>query len=254
MTGAKIRIEGLSKWFVSSDGTRTHAIDDIDLDVDRGEFVTIVGPSGCGKTTLVRICAGLEPPSSGAVHLVRDDPGATLVSMVLQDHSLFPWLSAAANVAYGMPRPMERRVRLARGRELLETVGLDTFADARPHELSAGMRCRVSLARALASDPEVLLMDEPFAALDAQTRARLQRQLHRVCAGSGKTVVFVTHDLEEAVFLGDRVVVLSERPARVLAEVEVPFGRDRDHGPIRRSPAYWRILDDLWAMLSPAGP
>jgi NitT/TauT family transport system ATP-binding protein len=254
VTEAKIRVEGLAKRFVASEGARTEAIASIDLDVDRGEFVTIVGPSGCGKTTLVRICAGLETPTSGAVHLVHDDPGATLVSIVLQDHALFPWLSAAANVAYGIPRPVPRRVRLERGRELLAAVGLAPFADTRPHELSAGMRCRVSLARALASDPEILLMDEPFAALDAQTRLRLQQQLHQLCAGSDRSVVFVTHDLDEAVFLGDRVIVLSARPARVLADIAVPFGHDREQGQVRRSPDYWRILDQLWAILPQAAP
>lgn len=210
---------------------RVVALDEISLEIPRGEFVTVIGPSGCGKTTLLYILAGFEEPTSGEV-LVEDrpiyGPGADR-GVVFQEYALFPWLTLRQNVEYG---PRERGVPAEEAREIvnhtLRLVNLEGAENRYPHELSGGMRQRAALARVLVNDPKILLMDEPFAAVDAQTRAALQREVARLWAETGKTVLFITHSVEEAVLLGDRVVIMTARPGRVKADMAVSLRRPRD--------------------------
>ena len=200
------------------------ALDEVSLTVEQGEFVCIIGASGCGKSTLLNLVAGLDRPTSGQV-----DTAGRRVGLMFQEPALFPWLTAGRNVELALQaRGVPRAARRQQTRELLETVRLGGFADKRPHELSGGMRQRVAMARALALDADVLLMDEPFGALDAMTRDLLHDELERICAERTLTVLFVTHNVREAARLGDRVIVLSSRPGRVIAEYDVPR-----HGPRR---------------------
>ena len=218
-----IRLDGLSKSFGPADGP---VLDDVDLEVERGQFVALLGASGCGKSTLLNIVAGLEEPSGGSVTVPAE--GAALM---FQDAALFPWLSARRNVELALElRGMPRAERPERARELLELVRLGHAADKRPHELSGGMRQRVSLARSLAQDRQLLLMDEPFAALDAITRDLLHDELERIWKETGRTIVFVTHNVREAVRLGQRVLLLSSRPGRVVREWHVSEEHRTDAG------------------------
>ncbi|MCX8560613.1 ABC transporter ATP-binding protein [Mycolicibacterium mucogenicum] len=199
------------------------ALDPVSLTVAEGEFVCLVGSSGCGKSTLLSIIAGLDAPSSGAV-----DTFGRRVALMFQEPALFPWLTAAANIDLALrARAVPRDVRRERVARLLATVGLTEFAGKRPHQLSGGMRQRVALARALAQDADVLLMDEPFGALDALTRDLLHEELERIVESRGLTVVFVTHNVREAVRLADRVILLGTRPGRVVEEFQVPAPRPR---------------------------
>jgi NitT/TauT family transport system ATP-binding protein len=194
------------------------ALDGVSLQVAAGEFVCIIGASGCGKSTLLNLVAGLDQPSAGTV-----ETGGRRVGLMFQEPALFPWLTAGRNVEMALrARGVPREVRRDRTAELLETVRLGGFGDKRPHELSGGMRQRVAMARALAQDADVLLMDEPFGALDAMTRDLLHDELERICAERSLTVLFVTHNVREAARLGDRVIVLSSRPGRVIGEYPVP--------------------------------
>ena len=213
------------------EGRVVHAIEDISLEIERGEFVTVIGPSGCGKTTLLNILAGFEQPSAGQVLLEGqgiDGPGADR-GVVFQEYALFPWLTLRQNVAYG---PRERGIPASLIRELtdrtLAMMGLSGAENRYPHELSGGMRQRAALARVLVNDPKILLMDEPFAALDAQTRARLQREVAGLWVQTRKTVFFVTHSVEEAVLLADRVVAMTAHPGRLKADVRIALSRPRD--------------------------
>lgn len=200
------------------------ALGPLSLTVGAGEFVCLVGVSGCGKSTLLSLIAQLDRPTSGTVGI-----GDHRIAMMFQEPALFPWLTAAGNIEPALrARAIPRRQRRATAREFLHTVGLSDFADKRPHQLSGGMQQRVALARALAQDADVLLMDEPFAALDALTRDRLQGELERIVLARKLSVVFVTHNVREAVRLADRVVLLSERPATVLEEFHVALPRPRD--------------------------
>jgi len=208
------------------------ALESVSLDVAPGEFLIVLGPSGCGKSTLLQIIAALEPPSSGEIRFPmagrRTGTNGKLTSMVFQDYALFPWRTVMGNVAFGPEvRKVPRAVREAEARRLIELVNLKGFEDRYPHELSGGMRQRVALARALANDPEILLFDEPLAALDAQTRRALQDELVRIWAETGKTFIYVTHSLPEAVLLGNRIVLLTARPGRIKQIVEVPLARPR---------------------------
>src|SRR2546426_4470630 len=218
----KVRIVGLRKAFTVR-GRTFEALAPIDLEVRAGEFVAIVGPSGCGKTTLLRILAGLEQATGGDFAVERER-GSTrpLNAMVFQEQSIFPWMSVVDNVAFGLKaRGMARPARRAAVLPMIRTVGLEGFEDALPHQLSGGMKQRVSLARAFAMDPELLLMDEPFGALDEQTKLVLQSELLRIWEGTQKTVLYVTHSIDEAIVLSDRIVVLSGRPGRILEVIEL---------------------------------
>jgi ABC-type nitrate/sulfonate/bicarbonate transport system ATPase subunit len=216
-----VSLSGVSKLFGHGPAA-TLALDRVTLDVRAREFVCVVGASGCGKTTLLNLIAGLDRPSSGQVTV----DGRT--ALMFQEAALFPWLTAAGNVELALRlRGVPRRERHGRARELLASVHLDGFADRRPHELSGGMRQRVALARGFAQDADILLMDEPFGALDAMTRDLLHDELERLWAERGLTVVFVTHNVREAARLADRVVLLSSRPGRVAAEVPVAIVRPR---------------------------
>ncbi len=212
-------------------GETVVACKDVSLTIGHGEFVTVIGPSGCGKTSLLYMLAGFESKSSGQILVDGqpiDGPGPDR-AVVFQEYALFPWLNLRRNVEYG---PRERGIPRAQidttVNDMLRTVGLEPAATRYPHELSAGMRQRAALARVLVNAPKILLMDEPFAALDAQTRLTLQRELSRLSAELKLTVMFITHSVEEAVLLGDRVIVMTARPGRILADVTVPFARPRD--------------------------
>ena len=223
---AAVQLRGVQK---SYDG-RQAVIHGIDLDIRDGEFVVFVGPSGCGKSTLLELCAGLEPISGGAIRLDGEPvvgPNAKVV-MVFQEHSLFPWLTVEDNVIFGLRmKGMGIDERWRRGREVLERVKLVKFAKHYPHQLSGGMRQRVAIARALVGQPEFILMDEPFAALDFQTRVLMQQFLLEIWSGFRSTILFVTHQIDEAVLLADRVVVMSAAPGRVLEEVRIDLPRPR---------------------------
>jgi NitT/TauT family transport system ATP-binding protein len=213
------------------EGRKVHAIEDLSLGIERGEFVTIIGPSGCGKTTLLNILAGFEQPTAGQVLLEGrpiEGPGADR-GVVFQEYALFPWLTLRQNVEYG-PREHGLPASVVRERadRTLAMVRLAGAENRYPHELSGGMRQRAALARVLVNDPKILLMDEPFAALDAQTRGRLQQEVARLWTETRKTVFFVTHSVEEAVLLADRVVAMSALPGRIKADVRIDLPRPRD--------------------------
>jgi NitT/TauT family transport system ATP-binding protein len=222
-------------------GESVAALGGVDLTVDKGEFVTIVGPSGCGKSTLLKAVAGLLRPTSGTITCAGKrvtGPGRDR-GMVFQELAIMPWRTVRRNIAHGLEiQGMPRRERDERVRHLIETMHLSGFEDRYPHELSGGMKQRVAVARTWAADPPIILMDEPFAAVDAQTRLTLQEELLRISLMTSQTLVFITHNTEEAVFLGDRVVVLSWRPGRVKEIVGIPVPRqDRDIGSMLRDPA-----------------
>jgi len=249
----KLSIEHLSKryWFERED-REVLAVNDVSLAVEDGEFVAIVGPSGCGKTTLLNIVAGLLPYEEGTVSIDGKrvaGPGVDR-AVVFQHSSLLPWRTIAGNVRYGME--MQRRFDESTMRErtdhFVKLVGLNGFEKHFPSELSGGMQQRVNLARALAADPKVLLMDEPFAALDAQTREFMQAELLKIWSQARKTVVFITHQINEAVYLADRVAVMSARPGRLKEVFKVPFGRPRTLS-LKRDPQFLEIEDSIWQLI-----
>jgi NitT/TauT family transport system ATP-binding protein len=223
-------IDGLTREFQSSGGAPTVALSNVSFEVRQREFISVIGPSGCGKSTLIRILAGLDYPTGGEVRLdgrsIRG-PGADR-GMVFQSYTLFPWLSVLGNVMFGLKmKGMTGRQAQRLAREWLERVGLGKFADHYPSQLSGGMKQRVAIARALANEPRILLMDEPFGALDAQTRSSMQAHLLEICGRIDVTVLFITHDLDEAVYLSDRIVVLGAHPGRVLEIIDVPVAQPR---------------------------
>ncbi len=221
-------------------------LDDISLSIRAGEFVSIVGTSGCGKSTLLRLIVGLENGTQGEIHIDGQRVVGTSLDrgIVFQEHRLFPWLTVEQNVAVGVLNAPEGKAAKQKAvREHIQLVGLAGFENAYPHQLSGGMSQRVAIARALVNRPEVLLLDEPFGALDMQTRAHLQQELERIWRAEGITAVLVTHDVEEAVYLGDRVVVMQPRPGRVKRIVDVPLLRSRD----RQSPSFIAIKNDVLA-------
>ena len=215
-------------WHIARTGERVAALQAITLDVAAGEFLILLGPSGCGKSTLLQIMAGLEEPSSGTIEFPSPAGAGKLTSMVFQDYALFPWRTVLANVAFGPEvRGVPRAEREERARRLIDLVNLRGAEGRYPHELSGGMRQRVALARALANDPQILLFDEPLAALDAQTRRVMQDELLRIWGETGKTFVYVTHSLSEAVLLGTRIVLMTAGPGRVKRIEDVILPRPR---------------------------
>ncbi|GAA3789843.1 ABC transporter ATP-binding protein [Sphaerisporangium flaviroseum] len=260
VTRTKIGIRGVSKVFqVRGADQPFTALDRIHLDIRGGEFLTLVGPSGCGKSTLLDMIAGLSVPSSGEI--VIDGTPVTGPGLdrgiVFQQYALFPWRTAAGNVEFGLEAlgtrrsgkrgavPKKERAEVAR--HYLDLVGLSGFEDRYPHELSGGMRQRVAIARSLAFDPDVLLMDEPFAALDAQTRESLQEQLLHIWEKTGKTVVFITHGIDEAVYLGQRVAVMTSKPGRIKEIISVEF--DSREGDLRADARFGEYRHHIWTLL-----
>ncbi len=243
----QIRIDHLSKTF-QRDEIETKVLHDFTLDIKKGELISIVGPSGCGKTTILRLIAGLLEPTSGGVYIgdkLCDAPGPDR-GFVFQDFALFPWRTVRKNVEFGLevagvPKA-ERRERVD---TYLKIVGLENFAEARIHELSGGMKQRVAIARALVTKPSVILMDEPFGALDAQTRNRMQAGLLRILEKTDQTIIFITHSVDEAVFISDRIAVLSKRPAEILEIIDIPWPRPRD----RASPEFTALRKEILTRL-----
>jgi NitT/TauT family transport system ATP-binding protein len=248
-----LEITGLTKrYYVERDGRQVLALSDVSAEVADGEFVAIVGPSGCGKTTLLNIVAGLLRFDAGQVAIdgtAIAGPGVDR-AVVFQQASLLPWRTVAGNVRYGME--LQKRFDRASIRErtdyFIRLVGLAGFEKHYPPELSGGMQQRVNLARALAADPKVLLMDEPFAALDAQTREYMQAELLKIWAAAQKTVLFITHQISEAVYLADRVIVMSPRPGRVKGQFAIPFARPRTLA-VKRRPEFLEIEDAIWKLV-----
>ena len=245
----KIRIKDLSKVFTTRAGPFI-ALDTINLDIPVGCFFMIVGPSGCGKTTLLRILAGLEDHSTGSLEITRPAANRPGNSMVFQGDSLFPWMTVWENAAYGLtmrgrPRGEIKEVVT----HYLARTGLSRFRESYPHQLSGGMRQRVSIARAFANDPDILLMDEPFSALDEQNKVLLQEELLKIWEETRKTVIFITHSVDEAVTLGDRIMIMTAHPGRAKVMVDVPFERPRHVLEMRARPEYGELVYNIWGHL-----
>jgi len=238
----------LSKMYRTESGEAVHAVDSVDLEISLNDFLCIVGPSGCGKSTLLRIMAGLEQASAGRVlyhdrPVIRPNPE---IGLVFQEYSLFPWLSVLDNVALGLEfRRISKVERRRIAIDFLRIVDMVEFASAYPHELSGGMRQRVAIARSFAVNPEILLMDEPFGALDAHTRILLQKELLHIWERHKKTVLFVTHSVDEAIYLADRIIIMSARPGRIKEMIPVPMPRPRS----RSNPKFGQLMDHILAGL-----
>ncbi|WGD53591.1 ABC transporter ATP-binding protein [Bradyrhizobium sp. CB1650] len=254
---SKIRFEQVRKEFLVSGKSREPAqrftaLEDITLDVRNGEFLALVGPSGCGKSTLLDLLGGLTAPTSGRI-LLDGKPiegPARDRGIVFQQYALFPWRTAAQNVEFGLDiAGVKSAARRERALHYLDLVGLAGFADRYPHELSGGMKQRVAIARSLAYDPDVLLMDEPFAALDAQTRETLQGELLRIWRTTGKTIVFITHGIDEAVVLGQRVAVMTSRPGRIKHIVDIPEVLQSETDDVRSLPEFGGVRHEVWSLL-----
>jgi NitT/TauT family transport system ATP-binding protein len=243
--GAAVEIKALRKEWQD----RLVALDDINLSVAPGEFVCIVGPSGCGKSTLLRILAGLDTQTGGTINV--EAGGFTVQNaMVFQESGLFPWMNVETNVGFGlMTRGVSSGEAAPRIAAALKLVGLTKFRHHYPHQLSGGMRQRGAIARAFVTDPAMLLMDEPFAALDAQNRAILQAELTRIWEETGKTVIYVTHSIEEALLLGDRCVLMTAQPGRLKRIIDIPFAHPRDVMTLSASPEFGALRLDIWRVL-----
>ncbi|MDE3075446.1 MAG: ABC transporter ATP-binding protein [Chloroflexota bacterium] len=245
----KIRIRNLTKIFASR-GHPVHALDDVSLDIPGGQFACIVSPSGCGKTTLLRIIAGLEQHSYGELDVAREDKSKRINSMIFQEQSIFPWMTVRDNISYGLRmRGVSRGQYQPAVEAYITKVGLARFADAFPYQLSGGMKQRVSIARAFANDPEILLMDEPFASLDEQNKILLQEELLRIWDETRKTVVFITHSIDEALVLSDRVVVMTAHPGRIKADIQVDFPRPREVYKLKARPEFGQLAYHVWELL-----
>ena len=249
-----LRVDKICKTFTSERGRDDlEVLRDISFEVATGEFVSIIGPSGCGKTTLLRIIHGLEPTTKGTVSVLDQSAKGHSPSsaIVFQHFNLFPWLTVSKNVAFGLEvAKVSAAECAARASQYVRVVGLEKFASYYPHELSGGMQQRVGLARALALDPQILLLDEPFGALDAITREQLQYEIAELLVRSPKTVVFITHNMDEAIFFSDRILVMSSRPARILEEVRVELPRPRQVDNVRASQQFAELRKHLWSLLS----
>jgi NitT/TauT family transport system ATP-binding protein len=247
----KLETINLSKSFTQRGGGTLDVLKDVNTRIEVGEFVAIVGASGCGKTTFLRLVDGLIPRTGGSILLDGKEvhqPGPDR-GFVFQQDSLFPWRTVLDNVVYGLEvQHMRRATALERARHFIHMVGLDSFEHAYPHELSGGMRQRANLARALAVDPEILLMDEPFAALDAQTREIMQRELLKIWRQARKTVLFVTHQIDEALYLADRVLIFGTRPGRLKASISVDLPRPRPLA-VKRTPQFLEYTDHVWQLI-----
>jgi NitT/TauT family transport system ATP-binding protein len=241
-----LTIRNVSKTFTSEKGEKVESLSSIYLDIENQEFICLLGPSGCGKTTLLRIIAGLDRASTGTVELGRtliDRPNPQL-AMIFQEYSLYPWRTVAANIGFGLEiRKVPSEERHAIVKKYVDIVGLRGFENSYPYELSGGMRQRVAVARALAVEPSILLMDEPFGALDAQTRNLLQHELLNIWEKTKKTIVFVTHSVDEAVFMADRIVVLTPRPGRICEVIPVDSPRPRDRTSVEFAKVRRYVLD-----------
>jgi len=246
--GASVQIRNLRKEF-GSDDNKVVAIDNIDLDVARGEFLCIVGPSGCGKSTLIRILAGLEKETSGTIKV--DAAGWPVENaMVFQESGLFPWMNVTQNVGFGlMTRGVKQSEIDDRVESALKLVGLSKFRNHYPHQLSGGMRQRGAIARAFVTDPGMLLMDEPFAALDAQNRTILQAELVRLWEETGKTVIYITHSIDEALLLGDRTVIMTAQPGKIKEIKNIPFPHPREVMQLSASPEFGKLKLEIWKVL-----
>ena len=245
----KISINHLTKAFYKKQGSVT-ALDDITLTIEEGEFVCLVGPSGCGKTTLLRILADLEKPSVGEFTIGTEGEGRPLQSMVFQERGIIPWLTVEENVGFGLKmRHLPKEVIQERTAYYLKKTGLDKFSTLYPKELSGGMKQRVSIARAFANDPEILLMDEPFAALDEQNKFILQEELLSIWAETGKTVLFITHSIDEALLLSDRILLMSSQPGKIIREIKVDMPRPRKMEDIRENPVMAAQFIEIWKHL-----
>ena len=248
-TDIKIRLQGLSKVFETRKGPFV-AIDNLTFDIPKGCFFMIVGPSGCGKTTLLRILAGLDTHSSGSLEITPPVDSRPGNAMIFQGDSLFPWMTVWDNAAYGLLMRNKPRAEITDiVGHYLQRTGLGKFKDYYPHQLSGGMRQRVSIARAFATDPDILLMDEPFSALDEQNKVLLQEELLRIWEETKKTVMFITHSVDEAVTLGDRIMVMTAHPGRDKATIDVPFERPRKVLELRARPEYGEFVYNIWSYL-----
>jgi NitT/TauT family transport system ATP-binding protein len=230
MAGVKVRAENVSKIFIDESGREVQALNEVSFEAYDGEFVCILGPSGCGKTTLLRMFAGLEQPTAGELYL-EDTPIARPGperGMIFQEFALFPWKSVIQNIEFGLEIKGLSKIERSRiAHKYIEMIGLNGFENSYPHEISGGMKQRVAVARALANDPEVLLMDEPFGTLDAQTRHSMQEELLSIWQNTGKTILFVTHCVNETSFLAERAIVLTSRPGRIRKIVQIELKRPR---------------------------
>ena len=251
MSASQISIEGIAKRYPAPGGKTTAVFEDLWLKVERGEFVCVIGHSGCGKTTVLNILAGLDTPSEGAVIVDnREISGPSLDrAVIFQGHALLPWRTVLGNVAYAVTsrwRKADRAEIDARARRAIGKVGLAGSEHKRPSELSGGMKQRVGIARALAIEPKILLMDEPFSALDALTRGTLQEEARRICRETGQTVFMITHDVDEAIYLADKIVLMTNGPHAKIAEIVVnPLPADRKQGEIHHDPNYYAIRNHL---------
>lgn len=246
-----IRVDNLEKTFHSQNNMEINALTNVNLSVLENEFLCILGPSGCGKSTLLRIIAGLETASSGNVFYngQKHTKPRSEIGMVFQSYSLMPWLNVLDNIALGLEfAGLSRPKRMIIAEEYLDMIGMSNFGKAFPYELSGGMQQRVAIARALANNPEVLLMDEPFGALDAYTRIIMQKELLRIWEQHKKTILFVTHSVDEAVYLGDRIILMSGSPGRIKKAIAITMPRVRE----RRNPRYGELTEELLALLEEA--
>jgi NitT/TauT family transport system ATP-binding protein len=248
----KLRATGLRhEYYQPRTGGRLLALDNINLQVEDGEFVTIVGPSGCGKTTFINLCDGLLKPTAGRIEIdgIPVTKPGTDRGMVFQDSCLMPWRTVFKNVIFGLEcQGLDNTNGQARANEFIKLVGLSGFEEHFPHELSGGMQQRCNLARALTVDPKILIMDEPFAALDAQTREIMQSELLRIWRESKKTVLFITHQINEAIYLADRVIVFAARPGRVKATIKIDLPRPRDLA-LKRDPSFLKYEAQVWNLI-----